>query len=716
MANNDRIRKDLVMSHKKVVVVGLVVATLALGYMSAVAAPPPATVVLSAAGQKLEAQYTERLKTLQKELATVVPVLTTQHLVLVKSVVQENSEAVKKAKADLKQAEAPFDELGKAQGAVGHATWKWIGGAQKNIAKAQEDLQKATNEVARAAAQKALADALVNLQDGSNALAIAQARIDKVKAEEAKFTKAREDAKAALAKAKADDLKAAQAALKAQEACLSSDRLDANLVTCAVLANATTKGLATFAQQGKEQADLVERLLGDTALMKAMLEAGGPRDSKYGEAMQIYSAIRKASDKAKNGIFNRLALAVALEHAVPISQRNAVTETNSAPALIDPVKRYLHYEKAYLDGELDPAFPRMTAWECRQIVNSDAPDHILAWGREMLRNVRPDHLLDPDYGWRYSRLVRTDVSYVHSYDYTDTDSLQFYQNIIKNGGICGRRAWFGTFILQCFGIPSTGRAQTGHAALTHWTPDGWVVNLGGGFGCHNGKPVLGMTDEDFVLETQSRNYPEEYVKVLRAQWIGDALGEPKYISTKAGSGGVWNNIAMMEKRAIVAEAKPKQLAALGTELGEANESAAAKARAVVTAAVTEADKQVVVAADGTITIPAGAFSSGGDLLKSFLGGQQMLCGGTNIQCEVTVSQPGKYKLSARVVTVHREGQVPVTVNEAKEPVGIFIPFTIGLWQRTAPVEVTLVNGKNTLRFDKPTTCFSLHDITLTPVK
>ena len=72
----------------------------------------------------------------------------------------------------------------------------------------------------------------------------------------------------------------------------------------------------------------------------------------------------------------------------------------NAPATVDPVKRYLHYEKAYLDGELDPAFKNMTAWECRFITNADAPDNVLAWGREMLRNYRPDQILTPDYGWR----------------------------------------------------------------------------------------------------------------------------------------------------------------------------------------------------------------------------------------------------------------------------------------------------------------------------
>ena len=124
------------------------------------------------------------------------------------------------------------------------------------------------------------------------------------------------------------------------------------------------EGLAEFAQQGKEQEALVEKLLADDALMKQMLVAGGAKVGKYGRAMEIYTAIQKASPKAGEGVLQRLALATSLEHAVPVAQSNPKDQTD-APATVDPVKRYLHYEKAYLDGELDPGFKDLTVWEYR---------------------------------------------------------------------------------------------------------------------------------------------------------------------------------------------------------------------------------------------------------------------------------------------------------------------------------------------------------------
>jgi hypothetical protein len=275
---------------------------------------------------------------------------------------------------------------------------------------------------------------------------------------------------------------------------------------------------------------------------------------------------------------------------------------------------------------------------------------MLAWGREMLRNYRPDHVLNPDDGWRYSAAVTTDVKYGSQNVKDDLPELQRYQNIMKNGGVCGRRAFFGRFILRSFGIPTVARPQRGHAALARWTPKEWVINLGAGWGNRDAKGVMEMTDADFLLETQARKRPAEYEKALRACWAGDALGQPKYVSMKPASAGLWSNLAQFQKMAIVADVKPVQLAAQGTELGEANESAEVRARALVKAEVTEADKKVTVGPNGVITIPAAA-CGGAQILGSFGGGHQLFSGSGAITCDVEVPGAGNYALTARVATV-----------------------------------------------------------------
>ena len=677
------------------------------------AAPNPAgPTTLAPAGQKIEASLAAQLASLKTELSTSVPAVDEAK----KSALLAAREAVKKAEAEAAAAQQPLDKIAGAAGLVGHRKNKWIAEANRGIAAAQAALKKATNDTERDAANKDLAKWQDNLKQGQEALVKAEADLAAAKADEAKNVKALEAAKAVLADATAKESSAAKALLNSAAPFVASDKLDAKLVPCVVLANATPRGLAEFAQQGEGNEALIGALLKDTALMKAMLEAGGVEGGKYGEAMGIYTAIQKASPKAKDGVLHRLALATSLEHAVPIKQANPEADT-SAPAFVDPVKRYQHFEKAFLAGELDPAFKELSAWELRSVVNGDETDEALTWGREMLRNYRPDHVLNPNYGWRYSAAVTTDVKYGSQNVKDDLPTLQRYQNIIKNGGVCGRRAFFGRFILRSFGMPTAARPQQGHAALVRWTPKGWTVNLGAGFGSRDARGIMGMSDADFLTETQSRKNPTEYMKAIRAEWAGDVLGEKKYDSMNPSTSGLWNSLAAFQKEAIVAEAKPVALAALGTNLGEANESAEERARALVKTTVTDADKKISVDAKGVITIPAAAFT-GANVLGSFAGGHQLFSGGGVINGDIEIPSAGKYALTARVTTVQDNPNILLAVNNAKQPIEIAVPYTIGKWETTTPAEVAFTQGKNSLRFTRPEVSrgLAIKEFTLTPVK
>ena len=700
------------MRQTKLTCIGITLAALAMGGSNIRAAAVTPEAPLNEVGQKLEASYTGQLKSLQAEIARSLPKLDEQQA----AALQRAREAVKAAQAAVTAAQQPLDKIAGAAGLVGHAKGKWLGGAEKGIAAAEAALKKATTDAERAAAQKDLTHWQADKAAGLKALAERQAALDAAKADEPKAIEAKKLADAALTKGQAEEVAAAKALLTRAEPFLSNDKLDAKLVKCAVLANATPRGLADFSQQGKEQAALVEKLLSDPKLMKEMLAAGGAKDGKYGPAMQVYAAIQKASPKTKDGLFQRLALATSLEHAVPIAQSNP-QEATRAPAVVDPVKRYLHFEKASLAGELDSAFKDLTAWEFRNVVNGDESDETLTWGREMLRNYRPDHVLNPNDGWRYSAAVTTDVRYGSQNVKDDLPFLQSYQNIIKNGGVCGRRAFFGRFILRSFGIPTVARPQRGHAALARWTPKGWVINLGAGWGYPEAKGVMEMTDADFVLETQARKQPQGFEKALRAQWAGDALGEQKYVSLKPGKVGLWNMLSIFEKLAIAAAAQPVQLAALGENLGEANESAETRARALVKATVTDADKKIVVGSNGVITIPAAA-CSGAQLVGSFLGGHQLFSGSGSITCDISVPSAGKYALTARVSTVQDNPKMLFATNNSKQPIEVTVPYTIGKWEQTPAAQVALAQGKNSLRFTRPegSRGLTIKEFTLTPVK
>jgi hypothetical protein len=103
------------------------------------------------------------------------------------------------------------------------------------------------------------------------------------------------------------------------------------------------------------------------------------------------------------------------------------------------------------------------------------------------------------------------------------------------------------------------------------------------------------------------------------------------------------------------------------------------------------------------------------LVKSFLGGQQMICA-LPFNFDVSVPRAGKYQLSARIVTVRDTSPLLLALNKATEGIEMPIPYTLGAWQQTPPVMVELKQGGNTLAFTNQTRAFALKDLTLTPVK
>jgi formylglycine-generating enzyme required for sulfatase activity len=445
----------------------------------------------------------------------------------------------------------------------------------------------------------------------------------------------------------AKDAKARVAALRkiaVLDTFLAGDELDAKLARGFILHDGDPAVLAAFANQGAAQKQLIDGLLADDALMLQIALADGARPvhtkgaksaADYGKAMEIYAAIQKADPKAKTGVLQRLALAVALEFSGQAGPSDAEDDEDKRPRAIDPVKRYFHFEKAYAAGELDPAFARLDVWDLRFVVCAPESDEVLAWGREMLRNYRPDHVLTDNEGWRYANVVNTDVQYGSLNVGNDRPELAGMQNILMNGGICGRRAFFARYICRAFGIPATARPSSGHGASARWTPQGWVVVLGPGWR-HGTTLTRYGSDLNFLATTQARARGKEFLEVKRAWWIGDIMGEPHSYGEHGQRTGpaFWNGVALAKQSQIIEDSKAIALDALGAEFAEADGPNVATD--VKASSGSPKDHQIVRAADGTVTIPAVAFKAGkggpGDedekpndviAMKSFDGGMQV---------------------------------------------------------------------------------------------
>lgn len=532
---------------------------------------------------------------------------------------------------------------------------------------------------------------------------------------------------------------------------LSSEALDPKLMRIAILTHGTPRGLAEFAQQGADEEKLLEKLFADEPLMRQILEAGGANGGEYGEAMQVYTAILKASERAREvgTIFQRLALGTSihmpwLQTETKSVKLDAEAEAGAESPTLPPqdkkggvygivyrtetgvaqVPRYLHYEKAFLDGELDPDFKDMNTWECRFITDSEYSNEDLAWTRQMMRNYRPDHITMEDTQWRYVRFIKSDVPYCST---THDPSLGTRAQMeIALGGICGRRAFLGRLTSRAFGIPSRASTQTAHGAMSHWSPDGWVICLGAWWSVAWCGPQSGL---DFLLESQAREL-EDYQLVRRAQWLGDAFGEQD-VSISPGKfgkgGGFWDGLAFVKKQIMVKKAEVKALElAGGMKLGESDELLGDEQGEDIE--IPDAEKEIKVAADGTITVPAVACYSprkSSDrilFLKSWEEGYQLHYSRLGQRPElfkyrVEVPAEGEYELTALAATVSPNLDILVRVNR-DEPVPFTMPYTKGFWESSDPVKVKLAEGSNVISISarSPNRGVSIKNWQLKPVK
>jgi hypothetical protein len=714
-------------------------------------------VVLTEAGQALEAKYAAMQTAFKGELENAIPKLDDGKIAAWLQAIQAEEGPEKEAVATAK-------EVAKWQGAEGR-----LRQMEENLKYGPQTLEDAEVELARArACGEEDPERATLLKTWEGFLASRQKDVDQLKASIAKAKLEVEDAKVRLP----DAIKAAEAARQAHEKALaatwkamdslgvsgilSSSALDSKLAKYKILNEATPRGLAEFAQQSPEHEKLVEQLFANDALMIQMLVADGVPGGKYGQAMKIYTAIQKASPKAKEGIFQRLAMAVSLAHALPVPKRSIasagidqVTEPGKDaslsidPVFIDPVQRYVSYEKWYEAGELQQGFKDLSVWNLIRVVDTTDPDEMLVWARQMLHTLRPDCIPNDDDTLVFVNVVDKEIAYGSGGVKDDLPERHFMQNILANGGICGRRGFFGRFVLQAFGVPSTERVEPGHSTITLWHPDGWQTRLGGNWGKSNrgfySKMGLGGggygADVNFLTSSQAREDETAYLKVKRAQWIASLMGEPwkpgliTYSGKNTGPAplkkgevakpSTWSDLALHEQRRIIAQLD------------------ASKAKPSTTSSVAKtvpcATGQATVDAKGVITIPSAACSSPTESKRSlYKGGQSDLIvfvenkkgdtllhlsryakGGDAFEYTFDAPKAGTYRLVADIAVPKPNQKLFATANGGTA-VEMALPYTIGLWGKTDPVAVDLKAGKNVLKFHGPARA-TFGQFTLTPV-
>jgi len=123
--------------------------------------------------------------------------------------------------------------------------------------------------------------------------------------------------------------------------------------------------------------------------------------------------------------------------------------------------------------------------------------------------------------------------------------------------------------------------------------------------------------------------------------------------------------------------------------------------------------EITTAKDGTITIPAAAFSKKAktmSIMTSADEGQQVLHNGGGyleafnksiFEYEVTSQEDATYFLVANFTTWHSNQDLLFTMKDTqdfKDLLTVPVFYSEGYWKETQPLEVTLKKGKNVLRF------------------
>ncbi len=227
-------------------------------------------------------------------------------------------------------------------------------------------------------------------------------------------------------------------------------------------------GAAALAELQSTQAgaEFLARLWQDQAALDAFTTAP-PAPANPGACLLVWQRIDALDPASRSGLLQRLAIATALEHGVPVLPWSEWGDTSAAT--IDPVKRYAFYRDAHAAGTLFPCFDQLSVWELRRVVDIPLYDQDVAWYHTTLPKPElrtQDKISDAMWLVKYQdRNPKNGHSVQEGKPYYDgkrwTPAV-----ILEYGGVCGAVAKFGSFAARAYGVPAQPVGQEGHCAMS----------------------------------------------------------------------------------------------------------------------------------------------------------------------------------------------------------------------------------------------------------
>jgi hypothetical protein len=460
--------------------------------------------------------------------------------------------------------------------------------------------------------------------------------------------------------------------------------------------------LGAFAKAAPENQKFLRWLLHNPEAMDGCLLAATPTGLKAREennwrlpvdALAIWRKIAEADPDSRQGIDLKLATATAI---APPGRVNIGAGGASAPA--DALVRYEYFKKAYQKKQLAASFEKLGVWDLTKVVSSGASDDDLTWGREMVNTFRPDlrateMMVDLTSSvWRRASPV----------PYTNM------KTVLQGGGKCGPRSSFAVFINHAFGIPAIGVAQPAHACVAWRGVDGvWRIGYGKGWAASR---LDGLSGPDFVEGSMARSRVGQFSQVEHLRWLAAAL------PVQEQSAAVQ---AIRQK--IVAE-RHGGLVDLNAPLKPEEADAEPGAEAAKTGAPTGKKDQSTNPPTGPFKPVNGVFQVNAATFvkqegQTLWGGPSIIVqdgatGGKQIhfpmalryswtEYPLNVPAAGKYEITMKAAAIN-DGQYLEIGSDAFNAVRVVkIPMGHGLWVKTEPVEIKLIEGVQNIRINAP---------------
>ena len=234
-------------------------------------------------------------------------------------------------------------------------------------------------------------------------------------------------------------------------------------------------------------------------------------------ALQTWSKIAR-TDPAGKGPLANLALACALVYEKPLK-----TRWNDDYLTITAEERYAFYAKHAEKGGLALKPDKLAARDLVWVVGAPVPESELEWAQSKA------HFRQRTWGTSYDSIrydMERAVKDVNKYDaYT-------FAEIQKKGGICGDRAYFGSYTACAVGIPAavvSGDGSRGPHAWMTWLADDDKWEFSGRYGgyplgeVHNPQTGKSESEQEFIRRTGRAASDAAMLQGMRPIWLARVI-------------------------------------------------------------------------------------------------------------------------------------------------------------------------------------------------